>query len=125
MVKLHIITDRTFRYNVRSNNKRFSELNNIIKKKTDDVNRYTEDSRQVYNSIARTNGFNRMIYNSYSELYKKYMELIGDFDKCRNSLRQKEKELADTTEMYNNLEEIYNEKVSDLEEDEIKEALKS
>tara|TARA_B100000768_G_C11279577_1_gene377775 strand:- start:1810 stop:2112 length:303 start_codon:yes stop_codon:yes gene_type:complete len=100
-------------------------LNNIIKKKTDDVNRYTEDSRQVYNSIARTNGFNRMIYNSYSELYKKYMELIGDFDKCRNSLRQKEKELADTTEMYNNLEEIYNEKVSDLEEDEIKEALKS
>ena len=115
MVKLYITTDRTFRYDVRSNNKQLFELNNTIKKKTNDLNMYIEDNRQICNSLSRTNGFNRMIYNSYSELYKKYTNIIGEFDKCRNYLLQKEKELEENVNLYNNLEDIYNEKVTECE----------
>lgn len=130
MVKLHITTDRTFRYNKRCNEKQVSEMKYIIKKKTDEVHNYIEDNRQIGNLLSRTNGFNRMIYNAYSELYKKYINLTHDFDKIRVTLRETETKLAEITEMYENLEDLYNDKVAEceklkksdiLEEGEIKE----
>ena len=130
MVKLHITTDRTFRYNKRCNEKQVSEMKYIIKKKTDEVHNYIEDNRQIGNHLSRTNGFNKMIYNAYSELYEKYINLTHDIDKLRVTLRNTEANLNETTEMYENLEEIYNEKVEEceslkksdiLEEGEIKE----
>jgi len=130
MVKLYITTDRTFRYNNRCNEKQISEMKHIIKKKTDEVHNCIEDNRRIGNILSRTNGFNRMIYNTYSELYKKYTDLIQNFDKLRVTLRETETKLAETTEMYENLEDIYNDKVAEcerlkksdtLEEGEIKE----
>lgn len=115
MVKLHITTDRTFRYNKRCNEKRFSEMNYNIKKKTDEVHNYIEDNRQIGNVLSRTNGFNRMIYKAYSELYKKYTNLIGNFDKLRVSFRDTEAKLKETAELYENLENVYNEKVAECE----------
>ena len=115
MVKLYITTDRTFRYNKRSNVKQISEMKHIIKKKTDEVHKCIEHNRQIVNILSRTNGFNRMIYNTYSELYKKYTSVIQNFDKLRVTLRETETKLAETTEMYENLEDIYNDKVSECE----------
>jgi hypothetical protein len=68
MVKLYITTDRTFRYNVRTNNKHVSDLKTVIVKKTGEIHKCIEINRQTHNTISRTNGFNRMIYNAYSEL---------------------------------------------------------
>ena len=130
MVKLYITTERTFRYNKRCNEKQVSEMKYIIKKKTDEVHNCIEHNRQIGNVLSRTNGFNRMIYNTYSELYKKYTNVIRDFDKMRLTLRDTEAKLKETTEMYENLEDIYDEKVAEcerlkktetLEEGEIKE----
>jgi hypothetical protein len=115
MVKLYITTDRTFRYNNRCNEKQFSEMKHIIKKKTDEVHYFIENNRQIGNILSRTNGFNKMIYNAYSELYKKYTNLIHDFDKLRVTLCNTESKLKDTTELYENLEDIYNEKVAECE----------
>ncbi len=115
MVKLYITTDRTHRYNVRTNNKQISELHNVIKKKTDEVHMCIENNRQNYNVLSRTNGFNRMIYTAYSELYKKYVNLIEDFNKCRTSLEATENKLQNVNEMYENLEDIYNERVTECE----------
>ena len=130
MVKLYITTDRTFRYNKRCNEKQVSEMKHIIKKKTDEVHYFIENNRQIGNILSRTNGFNKMIYNAYSELYKKYTNLIHDFDKLRVTLCNTEAKLKETTDLYENLEDIYNEKVAEcerlkktdiLEEGEIKE----
>lgn len=130
MVKLYITTDRTFRYNNRCNEKQFSEMKCIIKKKTDEVHNYMENTRQIGNVLSRTNGFNRMIYQTYSELYKKYTDVIRYVDRMTISLRETESKLKDTTELYENLEDVYNEKVAEcerlkktdtLEEGEIKE----
>jgi hypothetical protein len=130
MVKLYITTDRTFRYNNRCNEKQFSEMKCIIKKKTDEVHNYMENTRQIGNVLSRTNGFNRMIYQAYSELYKKYTDVIRYVDRMTISLRETESKLKDTTELYENLEDVYNEKVAEcerlkktdtLEEGEIKE----
>ena len=115
MVKLYITTDRTFRYNVRSNNKHMSELHNLIKKKTDELHTCTENNRQNYNLVSRTNGFNRMIYSAYTELYNKYINLINDLTKYRNSLQETEDKLKDTNEKYENLLGVYNENVSKCE----------
>lgn len=115
MVKLYITTDRTFRYNKRCNEKQVSEMKHIIKKKTDEMNKCIEHNRQIGNVLSRTNGFNRMIYNTYSELYKKYTSVIQNFDKLRVTLRETETKLAETIEMYENLEDIYNEKVAECE----------
>lgn len=115
MVKLYITTDRTFRYNNRCNEKQVSEMKHIIKKKTDEVHKCIEHNRQIGNVLSRTNGFNRMIYNTYSELYKKYTCVIQNFDKLRVTLRETETKLAETTEMYENLEDIYNDKLAECE----------
>lgn len=115
MVKLYITTDRTFRYNNRCNNKQISEMNHIIKKKTDEVHNCIEHNRRIGNVLSRTNGFNRMIYNTYSELYKKYTDLIQNSDKLRVTLRETETKLAETTELYENLEDIYNDKLAECE----------
>ena len=115
MVKLYITTDRTFRYNKRCNEKQVSEMKHIIKKKTDEVYKCIEHNRQIGNVLSRTNGFNRMIYNTYSELYKKYTNLIQNFDKTRVTLRDTEEKLKETTDLYENLEDIYNEKVAECE----------
>lgn len=115
MVKLYITTDRTFRYNNRCNEKQFSEMKHIIKKKTDEVHNYMENTRQIGNVLSRTNGFNKMIYQAYSELYKKYTDVIRYVDRMTISLRETESKLKDTTELYENLEDIYNEKVAECE----------
>ena len=115
MVKLYITTDRTFRYNNRCNEKQISEMKHIIKKKTDEVHSYIEHNRRLGNVLSRTNGFNRMIYDTYSQLYRKYTDVIQNFDKLRVTLRETEKKLAETTEMYENLEDIYNDKVAECE----------
>ena len=115
MVKLYITTERTFRYNNRCNEKQFSEMKCIIKKKTDEVHNYMENTRQIGNVLSRTNGFNRMIYQAYSELYKKYTDVIRYVDRMTISLRETESKLKDTTELYQNLEDIYNEKVAECE----------
>jgi hypothetical protein len=115
MVKLYITTDRTFRYNKRCNEKQVSEMKCIIKKKTHEVHNYMENTRQIGNVLSRTNGFNKMIYNAYSELYKKYTNLIHDFDKLRVTLCNTEAKLKETTDLYENLEDIYNEKVAECE----------
>lgn len=115
MVKLYIATDRTFRYNNRCNEKKVSEMKHIIKKKTDEVHNYIENNRQIGNILSRTNGFNKMIYNAYSELYKKYTNLIHDFDKLRVTLRNTDAKLKETTELYENLEDVYDEKVEECE----------
>ena len=115
MVKLYITTDRTFRYNNRCNEKQFSEMKCIIKKKTDEVHNYMENTRQIGNVLSRTNGFNRMIYQAYSELYKKYTDVIRYVDRMTISLRETESKLNDTTELYENLEDVYNEKVAECE----------
>ena len=115
MVKLYITTERTFRYNNRCNEKQISEMKHIIKKKTDEVHKCIEHNRHIGNILSRTNGFNRMIYNTYSELYKKYINLIQNFDKLRVTLRDTETKLKETTDLYENLEDIYNEKVSECE----------
>jgi len=115
MVKLYITTDRTFRYNKRCNEKQVSEMKHIIKKKTDEVHYFIENNRQIGNILSRTNGFNKMIYNAYSELYKKYTNLIHDFDKLRVTLCNTEAKLKETTDLYENLEDIYNEKVAECE----------
>lgn len=115
MVKLYITTDRTFRYNKRCNEKQVSEMKHIIKKKTDEVHKCIENNRQIGNILSRTNGFNKMIYNAYSELYKKYTDLIHSFDKLRVTLRNTEEKLKETTDLYENLEDIYNEKVAECE----------
>ena len=130
MVKLYITTDRTFRYNNRCNEKQISEMKYIIKTKTNEANNFIENIRKITNTLSRTNGFNRMIYDTYSELYKRYTNLIQDFDKLRVTLRNTEEKLKETTDLYENLEDIYNEKVAEcerlkktenLEEGEIKE----
>ena len=115
MVKLYITTDRTFRYNKRCNEKQVSEMKQIIKKKTDEVHKCIEHNRQIGNVLSRTKGFNIMIYNTYSELYKKYTNVIQNFDKLRVTLRETETKLAETTDMYENLEDIYNDKVAECE----------
>lgn len=115
MVKLYITTDRTFRYNKRCNEKQVSEMKHIIKKKTDEMNKCIEHNRRLGNVLSRTNGFNRMIYDTYSQLYRKYTDVIQNFDKLRVTLRETEKKLAETTEMYENLEDIYNDKVAECE----------
>ncbi len=115
MVKLYITTDRTFRYNVRTNNKHISDLKTVIVKKTDEVHNYMENTRQIGNVLSRTNGFNRMIYQAYSELYKKYTDVIRYVDRMTISLRETESKLKDTTELYENLEDVYNEKVAECE----------
>lgn len=115
MVKLHITTERAFRYNKRCNEKQVSEMKHIIKKKTDEVHSFIEHNRQIGNVLSRTNGFNRMIYNAYSELYKKYTSVIQNIDNLRVTLRETETKLAETTEMYENLEDIYNDKVAECE----------
>lgn len=115
MVKLYITTDRTFRYNKRCNEKQVSEMKCIINKKTDEVHYFIESNRQIKNVLSRTNGFNKMIYNAYSELYKKYTELIHNFDELRVTLCNTEEKLKETTDLYENLEDIYNEKVAECE----------
>lgn len=115
MVKLYITTDRTFRYNKRCNEKQVSEMKHIIKKKTDEVHKCIENNRQIGNILSRTNGFNKMIYNAYSELYEKYKDLIHNSDKLRVTLRNTEEKLKETTDLYENLEDIYNEKVAECE----------
>ena len=115
MVKLYITTDRTFRYNNRCNEKQISEMKHIIKRKTDEMHNCIEHNRRLGNVLSRTNGFNRMIYDTYSGLYRKYTDVIQNFDKLRVTLRETEKKLAETTEMYENLEEIYNDKVAECE----------
>ena len=115
MVKLYITTERTFRYNNRCNEKQISEMKQIIKKKTDELHNCIEHNRRIGNTLSRTNGFNRMIYNTYSELYKKYTNVIENFDKLRVTLRETETKLAETSEMYENLEDIYNDKVAECE----------
>ena len=115
MVKLYITTDRTFRYNNRCNEKQISEMKHIIKKKTDEVHSCIEHNRRLGNVLSRTNGFNRMIYDTYSQLYRKYTDVIQNFDKMRVTLRETEKKLTETTEMYENLEQIYNDKVAECE----------
>jgi len=129
MVKLYITTDRTFRYNVRSNNKQISELNNLIKKKTNEMHMCIENNRHYYNLLSRTNGFNRWIYSTYTDLYKKYMILINDLTKCRNSLQETEDKLKKANEKYENLAGVYNENVTKYErlkneDNEIKEETK-
>jgi hypothetical protein len=79
------------------------------------MNKCIEHNRQIGNVLSRTNGFNRMIYNTYSELYKKYTNLIQNFDKTRVTLRDTEEKLKETTDLYENLEDIYNEKVAECE----------
>ena len=115
MVKLYITTDRTFRYNKRCNEKQVSEMKCIINTTTDEVHYFIESNRQIKNVLSRTNGFNKMIYNAYSELYKKYTELIHNFDELRVTLCNTEEKLKETTELYENLEDIYNEKVAECE----------
>lgn len=115
MVKFYITTDRTFRYNDRCNKKQISEMKCIIKTKTNEVNNCIEHNRKINNTLSRTNGFNRMIYNTYSDLYKRYTSVIQEFDKLRVTLRNTEEKLKDTTEMYENLEDIYNEKAVECE----------
>lgn len=115
MVKFYITTDRTFRYNKRCNEKQVSEMKHIIKKKTDEVHKCIENNRQIGNILSRTNGFNKMIYNAYSELYKKYTDLIHNSDKLRVTLCNTEAKLKETTDLYENLEDIYNEKVAECE----------
>ena len=115
MVKLYITTERVARYNKRCNNKQISEMQSIIKKKTDDVHEFIEDNRQISNSLSRSNGFNKMIYNAYSGLYNRYTNIVREFDKMRVYLRVTEEKLKKTTELYENLEDIYNEKVEECE----------
>jgi predicted RNase H-like nuclease len=115
MVKLHIITERTFRYNRRCNKKQVSEMKYIINEKTDEVHGFIEHTRQLTNTLSRTNGFNKVIYHAYSGLYKKYIEVIQDFDRLRVSMRDTETKLKETTELYENLEDVYNEKVAECE----------
>ncbi len=115
MVKLYITTDRTFRYNVRSNNKQISELNNLIKKKTNEMHMCIENNRQYYNLLSRTNGYNKWIYSAYTELYKKYVNLIDDLTDCRNSLQETKDKLKKTYEKYENLADLYNKNVTKCE----------
>ena len=115
MVKIYTTTDRTHRYHKRSNEKQVSELKCVIEKKTREVHDCIEHNRKISNVLARTNGFNRMIYNAYNELYKKCTFVIKDFDKLRVTLRNTETKLKETTELYENLEDIYNEKVAECE----------
>jgi hypothetical protein len=115
MVKLYITTDRNFRHNVRCNKKNLSELKDIIKKKTDEIHMYIESERQLYNSFVRSRAFNKTIYETYSELYTKYINLVNNFDNIRKSLYDTEKKLDETTELYKNLEDVYNEKVAECE----------
>lgn len=115
MVNFYTTTDRTHRYHKRCNEKQVLEMKYIIKKKTDEVHYYIEHNRKIANLLSRTNGFNRMIYNAYSGLYKKYTNVIQDFDKLRVTQRDTEAKLKETEELYENLEYIYNEKVSECE----------
>jgi membrane-bound lytic murein transglycosylase len=115
MVKLYITTDRNFRHNVRCNKKNLSELKDVIKKKTDEVHMYIERERQLYNSYVRSRAFNKTIYETYSDLYVKNAELDKNFNNIKKSLCDAEEKLKETTELYKNLEDIYNEKVSECE----------
>lgn len=129
MVKIYTVTDRTHRYHVRNNRKNINELHSIIQKKNVEIDNYRTILVKNTNTISRTNGFNRFLYNTYSELYNKYNTLMSDINGWKSSLQNAEKciheqsetiknmnkELDETKDMYDNLEELYNEKVTECE----------
>lgn len=113
MTNYHICTDRTYRYKNRSYNKKITELSTDIKKKTIKINNYRDWCREATNWLARTNTFNRFIYNTYSELYTKYNNLVCTTNETKQILNDTRQKLEETEEMYDNLEQLYNDKVAE------------
>jgi hypothetical protein len=113
MTKYYVCTDRANRYKNRSFNKKITELSTDIKKKTIKINDYRDWGRQAINWIARTNAFNKFIYNTYSELYTKYNDLLCTSAETKRILNDTKQKLNEIEELYDNLEQLYNDKVAE------------
>ena len=87
MVKLHICTDREYRYNNRCNNKTFANLNKTIlkvKNEVDDTRQSYLNMYNIYNThMTKLNNLRSaydFLYDNYTKLYTNHEDLKYDKD---------------------------------------------
>ena len=80
MVKHHLISDRTFRYNRRVNIKDKLELNTIISKRDSDNKQLRTSLVVANNNVRNTLSSYNFIYKSYTDLYRLHFDLSDKYD---------------------------------------------
>lgn len=109
MVKLHICTDREYRYNNRCNNKTFTNLKKTILKQkyeVDETRKSYRDIYQIYNTYMTKFGNLR---SAYDFLYDNYTKLYTSHDDLKYDYNISTQENEDLKQKYDSLEKKYNE----------------
>lgn len=97
MGKIYTFSDRTYRYNSRTNKKVILDLNSKIKK---NASEYLNN----YNCLVRTNGYNKFIYSVYINLHSKYKDLYELFINTDKNLKETVSSLKVLQNKYDDLE---------------------
>ena len=99
MVKYHTLTDRTYRYNKRSNIKYINELSSEIKKKVEENTSIRRSLVDTINQCKRINSSYCFIHKNYTDIYNSYNDLLKDFTNAtnlNNELKNGNQELTNT-----------------------------
>tara|TARA_B110001450_G_scaffold125345_1_gene117961 strand:- start:2577 stop:3002 length:426 start_codon:yes stop_codon:yes gene_type:complete len=104
MGKIYTFSDRTYRYNSRTNKKLISDLNSEIKKKTEESKKNASGYLNNYNCLVRTNSYNQFIYSVYINLHNKYRDLYELFIKTDKNLKETVNSLKVLQNQYDILE---------------------
>ena len=99
MVKYHTLTDRTYRYNKRSNIKCINELSSEINKKVEENNTIRRSLVDTVNKCKRINSSYCFVHKNYTDIYNSYNDLLQDFTNAtnlNNELKNGNQELTNT-----------------------------
>ena len=99
MVKYHTLTDRTYRYNMRSNIKCINELSSEINKKVEENNTIRRLLVDTVNKCKRINSSYCFVHKNYTDIYNSYNDLLQDFTNTtnlNNELKNGNQELTNT-----------------------------
>lgn len=102
MVKYHVITDRDYRYQVRSNKKELIEC-------AKEICKYKIKSNDYYFKMVSLDELYRRSVNSYNFLYNQYSHLYEVNKNVTETLENSEKELTTLRNKYDNMLEEYSE----------------
>ena len=119
MVKVHVFTDRSLRYDKRCTKKNFQELRSCVTKNEKEYSYLYTYYNNVISSLNFVKQRLEQSTHSYNFLYSQYSHLYEDNRSLKTELDEAQTKLKNNTENYNKLKESYDELLEEFVEEEI------